>query len=649
MNEVPARPAMAAIEMAGTSGPAAVRVVVIGGDALDRARTEASIARQSVPVQLSGAVDVIPADDAAVTIFLMAGAELDVTACERCAWFLATHPEAHWLTGGSHEQPNVEESIAALLAVCAVRSSDGRRALGDERWWRACSAADAPAGDVVRMVGTMRQQGLRGACMAQPLLLHHAAAEALLAATNQGETVARELRLTPADVVDREIGIPSPWPLQRLAQVAPSGRPVGFASNAAVPPDADGGPPRLLMLLQGFPMGGYTAFNADLLPRLVARGHAVTTVCTEWWRSDWRLDRVRSVAPDVHHVPSVVPFAYMPDYIAHLIASRRIDVVFLSHCFLAYRMLPMLRAKFPAVTFVDYVHTEWFEQNMYGSYAMMSARWSPYIDAHIASSRALGTALVAQGADRARVHVAHIGIDSDVWSATGINRAEIRAALGASDDTILLLFAGRISPEKRPLLAVEALRALRAEGRNVRLAVAGDGPLLVALHAELQRQDLAAHAVLLGELDETTLRLIYAAADIYFAPSEIEGIARTLYEAMALGCVPVVSDVGGQRELVLEEVGSLVPAQPGTLDMYLPALRQWCDPQRRRAAGAAARALIVSQFDSRRTVDAIEHAFVAAMARPTADCPDVEPSLAEEVAVLGLETMRRHVRRAPVG
>jgi hypothetical protein len=186
---------------------------------------------------------------------------------------------------------------------------------------------------------------------------------------------------------------------------------------------------RTLVLVQGFPMGGYSAFNADLIPRLVAKGYAVTTAALEWWRSDWRLDRVRAVAPDVHHVPSVVPFAHIPSYVDHLIRSRDIEVVFLSHAFVGYRLLMQLRARFPHVAFVDYVHTEWFEAGMYGSYASMSAAWSSQLDAQIVSSAALGQSLAREGADAAKVQVAYIGIDAAEWTREGIDRDEIRGVM----------------------------------------------------------------------------------------------------------------------------------------------------------------------------------------------------------------------------
>ncbi len=61
-----------------------------------------------------------------------------------------------------------------------------------------------------------------------------------------------------------------------------------------------------------------------------------------------------------------------------------------------------------------------------------------------------------------------------------------------------------------------------------------------------------------GALPNPRLRDLMAAADILFLPSAWEGIAQSIYEAMAAGLVVVGADVGGQRELVTPDCGYLL-------------------------------------------------------------------------------------------
>lgn len=621
-----------------------VVVLVVGTDARARARSLTSLRAQSIPVQLLTDGESLLGGSADVLLLLQAGAQLDPTAAERLAWFLRSRDDVAWASTGSHAAPVPDAVGEAVLTLCAVRTADARAVLDPDLWTQAGADGARTPGLALQLVVALQQQGQRGVVLRQPAIVTHDPSPAWPELVAQGAVTLEALDLTAEACLEREAQQPPLLPLQRLD------RSLWPASPAVAERLLASGPRRLLMLLQGFPMGGYTAFNADLIPRLVANGHHVTTACTEWWRTTWRLPQVRAVAPDVHHLPSCVSFAAMPTYLAHLIASRRIDTVLLSHSLLSYRALPLLRAAFPHVAFVDYVHTEWFEPAMYGSYATMSARWTGQLDAQVTSSHALAESLIAQGARPDQVRVAHIGIDTAAWSPDGVDVPGIRTALGAGPDTTLLLFAGRVSPEKRPLLAVDALEVLRGEARDVRLVVAGDGPLLRPLNAQLETRGLAEHATLLGELDEDTLRQIYAACDIVFSPSEIEGVARTLYEAMAMACVPVVSDVGGQRELVDATCGSLVPAprEPDVMP-YLPALRAWCEASAREGAGALARARMVEHFDVRRTVRAIEDAMTAAHEARANDARHsiaLDDALAEEFAVLGLELMRRHALRA---
>ena len=178
------------------------------------------------------------------------------------------------------------------------------------------------------------------------------------------------------------------------------------------------------------------------------------------------------------------------------------------------------------------------------------------------------------------------------------------------------------------------------------LVVAGGGPLLQAMHERSVTLGIDAQVKLLGELDEQTLRHVYAAADVFIAPSEIEGIARSLYEAMAMGCIPVVSDVGGQRELVVPGTGSLVDASADDAALYVAGVRPWLSVAARACASASARAHIATHFDSARTVATVSDTLQMARTRRRTRQSVLPAAMADEFAVLSLEIIRRHVLRA---
>jgi glycosyltransferase involved in cell wall biosynthesis len=143
---------------------------------------------------------------------------------------------------------------------------------------------------------------------------------------------------------------------------------------------------------------------------------------------------------------------------------------------------------------------------------------------------------------------------------------------------------------------------------------------------------------------------VYSAADVYHAPSEIEGIARSLFETMAMQCIPVVADVGGQSELVSADCGKLVAHGPEEVTRYVRAISAVLEPGAKAKFKKAARQRIVQQFTAGQCVAGFEAAFAIACNQRAntiaAGVPPESRSAARELALAGLETMRRHFWRA---
>jgi glycosyltransferase involved in cell wall biosynthesis len=172
-----------------------------------------------------------------------------------------------------------------------------------------------------------------------------------------------------------------------------------------------------------------------------------------------------------------------------------------------------------------------------------------------------------------------------------------------------------VSPRvNRPLVALFASRLTNAKGvetillaardlPGVHVEIAGDGPefpLMTTLHAQL---GAPGHIVLLGRLTAEELRQRMLAADVFLLPSDHEGMSHALLEACAAGLVPLVSDCGGNREIIADgENGLLHPyGDPAALRAALKRLEQ--DDALRIRLSEAARAT-AARFPFERTVDA---------------------------------------------
>ncbi|QPN65916.1 glycosyltransferase [Synechococcus sp. CBW1006] len=181
-------------------------------------------------------------------------------------------------------------------------------------------------------------------------------------------------------------------------------------------------------------------------------------------------------------------------------------------------------------------------------------------------------------------------IDLNVW--TPCEQGQARALLGLPADRPLVLFGamgGTADPRKGADLLLEALQRLRTQ-------VAGT-PLqqlelvLFGQSRPVQPPDLGFPIHYTGRLhDDLSLRLLYAAADLFVIPSLQDNLPNTGLEAHACGTPVVAFRTGGLVDIVDEHVtGSMAdPFDPASLAASIRWVLE--DPQRRRQLAAAARA-----------------------------------------------------------
>ncbi|WP_395705328.1 WecB/TagA/CpsF family glycosyltransferase [Rhodococcus ruber] len=119
-------------------------------------------------------------------------------------------------------------------------------------------------------------------------------------------------------------------------------------------------------------------------------------------------------------------------------------------------------------------------------------------------------------------------------------------------DKFRILWVGRVEEPKDPLLAIAAYRRLLAldPANPWTLDVLGDGTLMESLQAEVHRSGVGDGVRLHGRVAPEGVANLMARSRVFLMTSQpgYEGYPRVLVEAMASGCVPVVtdgSDTGG--------------------------------------------------------------------------------------------------------
>jgi glycosyltransferase involved in cell wall biosynthesis len=162
----------------------------------------------------------------------------------------------------------------------------------------------------------------------------------------------------------------------------------------------------------------------------------------------------------------------------------------------------------------------------------------------------------------------------------------------------LLLNVGSLDQKKGLFVLLDALRILVDSGESVHLALVGDGPLREPLKAKIKDLNLEKNATMLGDIRHEQLPGIFAACDIYVQPSLIEPFGVVVLEAAASAKPVVVTNVPGMREVIPDDVATLVP--PGEESALAKAIQNLLgNPELRADKGANARKLVEAKYSWR--------------------------------------------------
>jgi glycosyltransferase involved in cell wall biosynthesis len=349
---------------------------------------------------------------------------------------------------------------------------------------------------------------------------------------------------------------------------------------------------RLLMLAPHLEIGGSDKFNLDLIECL-QRDHAyeVSIITTRSSPHRWR-ENFERLTPDIFALHTFLLVEDYQQFISNFIQTRKPDTVLIANSRIGYQLLPLLRTA-NSPSFVDYLHMEdWDEQG----YPRLSLNYASYLDSTIVSSEHLKKRLTEKGGDPNRIQVATTNIDPRLWERSGFDQQSIRAKYGVPEGVPVIAYVARLCHQKQPDVMANVLKTIRDRGLEFVCLVAGDGDYRPWLEKFIRKHHLD-EIKLLGAIPSDQVREILAISDVYFMPSESEGIALTLFEAMSMGVPPLAANVGGQVELVATDCGILIEPGPSQIAEYADALeRLLTGRELRRSMAARSRARIRDRF-----------------------------------------------------
>ncbi|MFK8181731.1 MAG: glycosyltransferase family 4 protein [Phormidesmis sp.] len=179
-------------------------------------------------------------------------------------------------------------------------------------------------------------------------------------------------------------------------------------------------------------------------------------------------------------------------------------------------------------------------------------------------------------------------------------RNQLSKRLSLPEGRRFILFAGRLHPQKQPLLLVQAMAQLQAQLKGSlpmtpetspsetspsetapsetspsetapnslaatpicpHLIVVGKGELERQVRNEVSQLGLSSHVTFLGPMPQSELADLYRACDVFALTSAYEGLARGSLEALACG-TPIVTTRAGETPKFLEPDSGIVCDRP---------------------------------------------------------------------------------------
>jgi glycosyltransferase involved in cell wall biosynthesis len=204
------------------------------------------------------------------------------------------------------------------------------------------------------------------------------------------------------------------------------------------------------------------------------------------------------------------------------------------------------------------------------------------------------------------------------------SRHAARAALGLSDQALVVGFVGRVVREKGIVELANAWRVLRDEFPHIRLLLVGPVEARDPVPKEVLERLRSDPRVIIRGLDWETPRL-YAAMDMLVLPTYREGFPVTLLEAGAMGLPVVATRIPGCVDAVVDGVtGTLVPARDAS--PFAAAIRRYCaNAELRRSHGREARVRILQHFRQETLWAATAEEYRALVAERGLASPDPPP------------------------
>lgn len=209
-------------------------------------------------------------------------------------------------------------------------------------------------------------------------------------------------------------------------------------------------------------------------------------------------------------------------------------------------------------TFIDYNnifdHVERLNDLTVGKLNLDSA------DKIIAISSATKDYVLRLGAKPSKVKVIYNGVDLARFKPVEVKREQMRRKLGIPKGAAVVLTVRRLVYKNGIDTLIDSANIAAKKNPHIVFLVVGKGPDMESIRQQVAHLGFSSNFKLVGFVSDVDLPAYYNAADLFVLPSKSgEGLPLVALEAMASGLPVIATDVGGVREILMEDYGKLVP------------------------------------------------------------------------------------------
>lgn len=214
------------------------------------------------------------------------------------------------------------------------------------------------------------------------------------------------------------------------------------------------------------------------------------------------------------------------------------------------------------------------------------------------------------GFDRAQVVWMPNPVDTDEFCPCRDGaRSDLRADLGLPDGAFVIVYVGRLSPEKELPSLIGAFAGIARGHPEAILALVGDGPSRATLVARVGELGLEEKVRFTGMVGVASVLKWLQASDVFALVSSLEGFPCSLIEAMSAGLPSIVSDIPANTQLIEDGTHGLAVPLRNEESIAAGMLRLLGDRGLRTRLGMSARSLILENYSSEKVAERYEALF----------------------------------------